>query len=605
MAPSACRKYFAASKQEEEEIHVLEVETLLPKDQRPKTASWVNGTELMKKEDLLQTDIRSSHLLEYYLSELPEDQTVPLNRRFRSACLGMICRKWINPYLVNLEMASRFMPERSYDHIVVAAGAGISFRAWTQVAAQYGLNVEFFDQEKRFLSIKRRMQRLINRWLKKPATLASATPESLISRPVEILCTSGRVARMLRSQPQAAELDWAYISVAALGRIKGPELERMKAAYAGWWQKCKTHLGKTLQQDAGNPKSILLDLGEQQSRDIYPAFALKYLRAKQLLEKARPQLLLCDTQEDTDERIWCLAAGELGINVAAYTYDHIPETRFSFTPDWLLCDSGRSNHIAGRLGHHPDKVVLVASHRSPRARTDEQAPQKNNVILYADTFYAGIYSTVEPQRSYSHYLLLVETARSMPNHQFYIKFHPLRDRKKKAQCFIGMDEDELYVRTQFIHSLNPPSNLSIIPPEESMQEHLLRAQVMLNANSTAAMEAFVLGVPVIFLHEPNIDRGFPLIYEYQACLLATDVDSVVSMLHRLENDAQFCTDQIHHQHQYADVFYWPTGRQSLVSGIGSVLVKSQKKNSPVQSNATEMTRQPNSNVAPLGALEQP
>jgi hypothetical protein len=570
LAPRACRAEVGLSRGLGE-VFVLEAETWLPVEERFDAGAWINALDIFSPEDQVKADRRTDDVLETYLRDFPMVEGVPLHRAFRAACLGMTCRKWINPYLVNLEMARRVFEGARYDRLVVAPGAGISFRAWRQVAEQHGLPVVFLAQEPRPWSLKRRWQRLVNRWKKKPAPVAAALQGKPGGQQATVLCCSIRLSRMLQGQAESSGLDWAYVSDELLGKPEGAEFERLKSGYSKWWQKCANELRALLKDNPGDPRSILLDLGEGQSRDTYPRFAWKYLRARDHLAQARPRLLLCDTQEGSDERAWSLAASELGIPVAAYTYDHIPQPRFSFSPDWLLCDSGRNAYIAQLRGHQADRIVPVASHRRPTAVLKERSGEHSKILLYADSYYSGTSATVEPQRSYLHYRLLVETARQMPGHQFHLKFHPLRDRKKVEQCFIGMDEDELYVRMRYIESLNPPPNVKMIPPEEDMLVHLQKAGVLLNSNSTAGLEAFVLGVPVIFLYEPNTELGFPLIHEHGACLVATTSDSLAAEVARLENDPAHAGAQIRNQRRYVDEFYWSSGRQSLTEGIQAIL----------------------------------
>ncbi len=570
LAPKACknetRRIWSQS-----EITVLEVETWLPLDQRFKASEWINALDLLSPEDQVNLDTRTNEILESYLQALPITENVPLQRAFRAACLGMTCRKWINPYLVNLELARHVFAGRTFDRILVAPGAGISFRAWKQVAAKYQIPIEFLSMESRPWSLKRRWQRLVNRWKKRPSPVSSTTQTPRSSKQGAVLCCSIRLSRMLQSQSKDTQLDWNYVSDEVFGQPEGSEFERLKRGYATWWQASENKLSSLLKDDPGDPRSILLDLGQQQSRETYPRFAWKYLRARDYLEKARPSLLLCDTQEGSDERAWSLAASELGIPVAAYTYDHIPQPRFSFSPDWLLCDSGRNTHIAKMRGHQAERIIPVSSHRRPPSLLQASSPAKENIILYADSYYSGTSATVDPQRSYMHYQLIVDTARQMPNHEFRIKFHPLRDRKKVEQCFIGMDEEELHVRTLYIESLNPPSNVHLIPPEEDMLKHLQDAGVLLNSNSTAGLEAFVLGVPVIFLYEPNTELGFPLIHEFQACLVAQTQAQLSDTISKLASDTVFAAKQIQNQRRYVDDFYWSSGRQSLSEGIQGIL----------------------------------
>lgn len=570
LAPKACKIEMRRIRSQSE-LTVLEVETWLPPEQRFKASEWINALDLLSPEDQVNLDTQTDDILESYLRDLPMQDCVPLQRTFRAACLGMTCRKWINPYLVNLELAKRVFAGRTYDRILVAPGAGISFRAWRQVAEQHQIPIQFLSAEPRPWSFKRRWQRLMNRWKKRPVPVTPATQTPQTSKQGAVLCCSIRLSRMLQSQSKDTHLDWNYVSDEVFGRLEGSEFEKLKTGYATWWQACENQLEALLKNNPGDPRSILLDLGQQQSRETYPRFAWKYLRARDYLEKARPSLLLCDTQEGSDERAWSLAASELGIPVAAYTYDHIPQPRFSFSPDWLLCDSGRNTHIAKMRGHQAERIIPVSSHRRPPSPLQDSSPAKENIVLYADSYYSGTSATVDPQRSYLHYRLILDTARQMPSHEFRIKFHPLRDRKKVEQCFIGMDEEELHVRTLYIESLNPPSNVRLIPPEEDMLKHLQHARVLLNSNSTAGLEAFVLGVPVIFLYEPNTELGFPLIHDFQACLVAQTLVQLNETISKLAIDSGFATKQLQNQRRYVDDFYWSSGRQSLAEGIQGIL----------------------------------
>lgn len=560
-------------------VTVLEVESLLPANQRPTVESWANALDLQSPAELREFDNDLNELLAFYLDafsvEDSTDNTLPMSRRFRAASLGATCKKWIGPYLVNLDLARKMFQRGSYDRIVVTPGSGISFRAWQQMGAAHGIPVTFLEKEARPMSLSRRWLRLLNRWRKRPAAITEALPETPTGEKTPVLCTSARVARMLQKQSPEAQpcLEWAYVPVTAWGTPTEEELSDLRKRYQAWWSGCEVKIQQLIQESPEDSRSILMDLGRQQSSDIYPLFAWRYKKAFEYLAKARPQVLLCDMQEGSEERAWTLAANELGIPVIAYTYDHIPQPRFSIRPDWLLCDSGRNAHIARLRGHRPKEMLSVASHRRPPAALQKSFDPSSKILLFADSYYAGTIATVEPQRSYRHYLQLVEVARRMPNYQFWIKFHPLRDRKRMEQCFIGMDEDELHVRTQFIHSLKPPANVKLIAPENGMMELLPKAALMLNSNSTAAVEAFVLGIPVLFLHQPNVETGFPRIFDYEACIVADQADELESCIRQLTTDKDATARHIQNQRRYVDEFYWASGQLSVQEAVQSVLFK--------------------------------
>jgi hypothetical protein len=567
LAANECRKILSSA--QSGQIEVLELETYLPIELRPCGIPWANGLDYHGLDEQRQIDNKTDDLLDEFLQPDADDHPeIPLSREFRAACLGMACRKVINPYLVNLDIAGRFFAERpAFEQIIIAPGSGISFRAWRQIAAQHGLPLRFLQVEPRPWSISRRWQRLVQRLRTSPrlvSSIALPTPSDSDS----ICCASLRVARLLVGQ---TAFSWSYVSDSDFGPPTPGELDRLKSRYWAWWQQREYKLRLLFKDRPDDPRSILVDLGRQQSQEVYPLIAWKYLRAIQILEKKRPRLLVVDTQEGSQDLAWALAAQHLDIPVASYTYDHVVQPRFSLNPEWVLSDSGRQHHVAKSRGQSDDRIVGVASSRRPPSIRCKKAPIGKPRILFADSYYAGVSATVEPQRSQRHYQVIISTARQMPSCLFQIKFHPLRDRKKETQCFIGMDEDELYLRTRFIQSLRPPKNVQLIAPEQKIIRYIEQSSVVLNSNSTAGLEAFALGIPVLFLNEPNITTGYPLIYEYGACQLAAKPGALQIELHRLLSDPDLARELVFRQRRYIDEFYWPNGSQTLGQGIYSIL----------------------------------
>lgn len=572
LAPEGCRKILA-DKGWQSELDVLEVETFLPKEKRAPHARWHSALDFHDESAHQRIDADTDQLLNAYLEATPPgfgESRLPLHRAFRAASLGMVCRKWINPFIVNLDLAKRLMAENQYHRIILAPGAGISFRAWKQAAGLCGAALAILPVEKRPWSFRRRWLRLLNRWRTRSGR---SVPEPVLDATaggnVAVYCASARLARILAREKTVFQ--WRHVGSRDLPSAPAEEISRLRAGYARWCQAVTDMWQEHLQSAPDSPLGILKDLAEEQSSRTYPAFAWEYLQALEMLRSSPPRLMLCDTQEGSQDLAWALAAQELGVPVASYTYDHVVQPHFSFSPDWLLCESGR-HADAARLRGMPDaRILQISSHRrppSPMLKT-----RFGKFILYADSYYSGVTAAVEPQRSYKHYSLIVETARNMPDLEFGIKFHPLRDRKHAGQCFIGMDEDELHVRTQYLKSLRPPRNVRILPPESSMLGHLQRARVLLNSNSTTALEAFAMGVPVVFLHPPNTVLGYPRLHDFHCCLQALEMESLQKHLRRLLADPDAEAAQIRSQRCYVDDFYWPQGLPGLGEGIHTILSK--------------------------------
>jgi len=339
----------------------------------------------------------------------------------------------------------------------------------------------------------------------------------------------------------------------------------MTHRYRQWWSNWQADQTEAIPSPVRN-------IGQYYVEKVYPVYACLYQQARQRLAAHRPPLILCDTQAGTPERMWSLAAQELGIPVVAYNYDHLPEPRFSFMPDFLLADSGRSAMTAITKGVPERRILSIQSHRKTtlRKHVSAQAPSsslKRPLVIYADSYYAGTRADIDPGRSYHFYKLVIETARQLSEADFVIKFHPLRERKQEQLSFVAMDETELSLRTGFIHALRPPSNLRLIQPEENLPQYLAKADVLLNYNSTSGIEAFEMGIPVVFMQPvgPQV-KAYPNIHDYQACLQAEDTESLVGTIQKLIHEPVMRTMQIEKQQRYLREFYWPPG-PNLVEGI--------------------------------------
>jgi hypothetical protein len=570
LAPVACREIIENLNRDH--LSVLEFEICMPINARPLGVQWVNARDYHGIKEYDRIDDQANELLEIFLeSDGACYPDLELSRAFRAACLGMDCRKLINPYLVNLDIAIRFFASRpSFDQIIVAPGAGISFKAWRQIAKLRGLPIRFLPVEKHPWSFRRKILRLQQRWRLCNASIKKDHHAQQLGSMAEICCASSRVARILGSPN---DLSWSYVSESSFGSPPANELAELKARYKSWWQSREDYYNQLIQKKPASPFSVLIDLGRQQVSEVYPVFAWKYQRALRHLEVNRPRLLIVDTQEGSHDLAWALAGKKLGIPVAVYTYDFLVEPKFSLQPDWVLCDSGRQSFIAMARGLADTSIVRVDSMRKPKLIRLRNERRSDPVIIYADTYYSGVTATVDPQQCRRNYITIIETARQMPECLFQIKFHPLRGRKKEHQSFAAMDEHELYLSTQFIQSLNPPKNIRLIAPEKNILPYLEAADVVLNSNSIVGLEAFQIGIPVIFLDPPDTRTGFPRINDYGACELARNSEELQSELLRLLSNSNHAQGLVARQRRYVDEFYWGVDSQTLAQGIQSILSK--------------------------------
>ncbi|MCW0221060.1 MAG: hypothetical protein OJI67_22215 [Prosthecobacter sp.] len=558
---------------------VIEFDTLLDRSRYPKISRWSSLIDLISTEEGLAINESAESLVDAFLShELPVEN-LPTQRAFRAACLGSQAWRLTIPALLNLRLAQHAIQQFKPDRIIVAAGTGIHFAAWRQAASVAQIKIQFLPAEKIRISLLRRLWKEWQRW-KKPAaaTLADVKTPEQTQQIGGILCISGRTARIIATQNQDLHLPISGLEATDLSLTSTAQTSELKERYQQWWKdwlaKYQSKLGQT--ETGELYLDLIKSIGGHFITKIYPSYAALRVHARQRLEKIRPQFVLCDTQVGTPERMWSLAAQELGIPVVGYNYDQMPAPKFSFMPDFILADSGRANRTFIQHGIPVDRILQIQSHRKLRlSNPPKQPPSKTRrpLIIYADIYYAGTRADMDPGASYRNYKQVIETALRLPEFDFAIKFHPLRERKQEQFSFVGLDETELHLRKAFIKDLNPPANLKCVHPEISLPKYMTQADVLLNSTSTAGIEAFEMGIPVIFLQKigPHV-KAYPSIHDYQACLEALTPEDIAQQITRLIQDPAFRVDQIEKQQRYLREFFWPPG-PSLVEGIETIRQK--------------------------------
>lgn len=540
---------------------VLEMDRPFDRGRHPEVGGWLDGSAFLPRAEASAINRAADRLIDTFLSRDPGGVPVPTGRAFRAACLSSHAWRLAVPCLTNLHLAQRALAAGRFDRLVVAAGCGTHWAAWREFAERRGLPVRFLPVETTAPGLRRRAWKAWHRWRKPPLVRLEAPLDRSRQQAPEqsILCTSERLARLLAADPAALELP--LLTLPAAAPADGAELAAKSAAYRRWWQRWQDeilHRDEELQNTEG-AAAILTAIGSQSAQGIYPRQACLYEQARRQLQETRPRLLLCDTQAGTAERMWSLAAQELGIAVAAYVYDQMPNPRFSFQPDFLLSDSGRAAEIARFRGVPEAAIMPIRSHRQARLPRPQPAGARP-LILYADSYYAGTNANNHPLTGYRCYQQVVEAARQLPQADFAIKFHPLREKKQEALSFVALDETELANRRAFIRGLRPPANLRLLEPEVSMLDLLPRVSVLLNLNSTAALEGFQMGIPVLFLRAPTADsQSYPHVHEFQAAMTAEDAASLSLALQKLLGDPAGLEDQIRRQRRYLEEFYWPPG----------------------------------------------
>lgn len=203
--------------------------------------------------------------------------------------------------------------------------------------------------------------------------------------------------------------------------------------------------------------------------------------------------------------MYVLAARERGIPSGAVTLDDAIDPRLSIGLDFAFCDDARHRELAQKRGVSSKRTLLMRSPRMPTLRSERHPvlkPGQKARIIMADTFFIGAWLAAMPLAGLWTARLVIEVARQMPEHDFVIKLHPVRERPEEKFAWTGFHHLHLWHRERGLKALSPPKNVHIVQPETRLSELLENAHLLLNIESYASYEAFALGIPVIHLAKP-------------------------------------------------------------------------------------------------------
>ncbi|SKA92872.1 hypothetical protein SAMN02745166_01998 [Prosthecobacter debontii] len=571
LAPNALSRYL------KEADLVLEIDTQLERSRYPQIKNWLAYSDIIGSDQVTEVHQELDQVLTYFLEHHLPLGDLPVHRAFRVGCLSMDAKRLVLAHIVGRIAALRVLKSDSIARIVAIAGNGVQFSAWLEVASEMEIPVTCIDPEPTPFNA----WRLLKKWWYKRQQRSVATNqpvlefESADSQQIEdaILCSSERVARFLAKDPSATALN---IKLAPTKNIAGgQDLNHYTKLYDEWWKAWQQRFlneGPVHQALAPHCLRILRDLGAMVVKNSCPKLAISYLRAKSYLADNRPKLLLCDTQVDTTERMWALAAQEAGIPVAAYVYDHLPDPKQSFIPNFLFCDSGRTIRVVTERGFSKDILIPVRSHRQANL-SRSLIPTRRPLVVFADSYYAGVRADISPRYWFPCYEMIVQAARALPELDFAIKLHPLRGKREASFGFTAFDEKDVLGRQEFFRQLHPPRNVKLIDPEVNLSQMLNRTSILLHVGSTASIEAFEMGIAVIFLKDPPPDApSYIGIKEFDACRLALDAPTLIQHIRDLVSRSDVRQELVDNQRRFLKTVYWPPG-PSLVEGIQSCLNK--------------------------------
>jgi hypothetical protein len=575
LAPKAMERQLA---QEKGDMVVLEYDTLLDRSRYPQVREWLKTADFVCYQEIEAMRGQVAQLMSHFLKHRPELGDLPGDSAMRRAALQGSFQDSCFTYILNSKVRDCLWARFAFDRIVLTPGSGVNFEFWRGVAATGGLELVVLEPEWHGRSLARRFERWRYKRINKARAAQASAIQPQAPRPVDGLplavCVSRRMTHLLQLETQAPGFRIISASLADLGTPDAALLAHEKERFSTWWKAWKQTVLSPACIEGAEPslapfQGVFERMGIHYTEQVYPRWAALKKNAMAWLERHRPALIIADMQINEEEVIWCLAASEMGIPVAAYTYDCLVDPLITYCPDFLLIDGARGMSRVLRAGYPTDRLIDVRCHRipvtPPRTESEIEAHFTNRrpFALCADTM-----SMInDPQASLRLYQTLVAAARRLPGIDFAVKYHPLRTPKSEERSFLGMDETEVQIKTRFIRSLRPPANFHILPPEASMEECLKKTSILINTISLTGQEAFHIGIPVIFMsrHEPD-SIIFPNMEAWMKPLYVDTADELVAAMSQLVESREFRHAQIAQQHHYQQQYYWAS-QVTLTDGI--------------------------------------
>lgn len=556
-------------------ITVLEFDTTINKLRYPWVSKWLTLNELMLPNDKKLISRAGDEFIEFFLNIDFRDKRVPLHRNFIGSCINFEIKALITSFLINIEVYKKIKGLGAFDQYVIIPGNGINIQAWQAIATLHNAPINFAKRESYAKPFGRGLKRFIKRLSLIYLKLFSIKVNKQKCISTDILCVGNRIANILSNEDKHITSNYQQLSDTEISKTDNKKIIFNQNIYSEIWGNfIRNNPLIEYGSELNYFDSVLFkEVGDIFFNKIFPNKSIIYSNAINVIGKLRPRFVICTTQLGANERMWSLAAHELEICVVAYSYDGIIELKNAVFPDYLLCDSASIAKESHKIGFPFDKTILVKSHRSlKKPNRGMRARNMKSRIVYADTFFCGYSPYEDPDCSYLAYHILIQVALSCPDIEFNIKFHPLRGKKNQNLAWSGFDEGELLMRKKYITDLMPSSNVSFIDPEYKLSDILDDYDILINLNSFAAIEAFEIGIPVIFLsfnEQFSANNGFNYFNENGSLLSANNSNELVEMLNSMLQNNKLRGNQIQKQYDFISNYLYPES-QNISSTIDSL-----------------------------------
>lgn len=233
--------------------------------------------------------------------------------------------------------------------------------------------------------------------------------------------------------------------------------------------------------------------------------------ARQILARERPQVIVT-TNSPRTERALTLAGNQMGITTVNI-HDHLGfEKRHTLTADYVavMCDITRDNLM--RTGHDPDRIFITGQPAFDAILDELATFDRSDLCRRHGLDPAGRYLLFAGQKHFTEAMLrgVFEAVAPVEGHRLLVKPHPGEDYRLYRSLLQG------YAEVQLITDVN-------------IRELIFLSEAVIALWSTVALEAVLMGKPLVQLNYPELPNIVPL-FQYGVALEAGSPAAVGRLL---------------------------------------------------------------------------
>jgi hypothetical protein len=449
----------------------------------------------------------------------------------------------LSNYLACCELLARHPNIKRID---VRHDPGITPDIWQSKSDRLGINCRLVvDGESALTTFRRRTfrqrrtlrQRLTRELTRLQSVLHRRRPLQLGSRPLVMLASSGMLTR--RHLGFCARLDNSpNVDVVRtkdiLSNSHRRSIDRQITAeaaqhFAELWDELQKELRGCdwLREATQDGLDYVIPTLRETFIQRLPKVAATVELARATLSSIRPTLLVTEAQSGNDDFVWSSVAKSLQIPVVSMTNEQptLPVGAYSFPPasDYVLLMSPLSRPWWVAKGYAEHAILPIRSRyldaAKPKHRATPKTESRRFVALCTVTRLSPEQLDVPVTHARKFVKAILATARSRPEIQFIIKFHPGTPRLEGEASFAR--------QVSFVKQHASP-NVQIAPLHSDLSSYLQNADCLVcSSSSFTIFEALAHGIPCVLAPPKSkiLDQA-PLFHEMKKHSRVTDLKNI-------------------------------------------------------------------------------